>query len=180
MVVSIQICPSMLRHLIGTKSWPILSSCIPAPFSQTDISFLIPFDVCQKMVSTHAPHFRSELSFYSKIIPSIIIISFNRLPKKRSMSFLLSSVNGSPIRNLHPGVGSPHKYVSILSPLSSSQLLHPGHRSPCSRTHLFRRLRISSRTFFKRRKLLQGSANDFHLWDPPDTLTSHLPSAPSF
>ena len=67
------------------------------------------------------PQFRSELSFYSEIIPSIIIISFKRLPKKRSMPFLVSSVNGSPIRNLHPGVESPYKYVSILFPLSSSQ-----------------------------------------------------------
>ena len=105
------------------------------------------------MVSTHAPQFRSELSFYSEIIPSIIIISFKRLPKKRFMPFLVSSVNGSSIRNLYPGVGSPYRYVSILFPLSSLQLLHPSYLSTCSRTHLFCRFRISSCVFLKRRNV---------------------------
>ena len=173
-VVSIQIRPSMLRHLIGTKSWPISSSCKPAPFCKLISLSLFPFDAYQKMVWTHALQFRSELSFYSEIIPSIIIISFKRLPKKRFMPFLVSSVNGSSIQNLYPGVGSPYKYVSILFPLSSLQLLHPSYFSPCSRTHLFRRFRISSCVFLKRRKLPQGSTNGFHLQDPPGTATSHL------
>jgi len=44
----------------------------------------------------------------------ITIISFKRLPRKRSMLFLVSSANGILIRNLLRKGGSPHKYVSIL------------------------------------------------------------------
>ena len=75
----------MLRHLIGTKPCPIPFSCTPSSFS-TWHSFLSPIPyTCQKMVSTYAPKFRSEILLLLRNYFSIIIISFKRLPRKRSM-----------------------------------------------------------------------------------------------
>ena len=61
--------------------------------------FNLSFDACQKMASTHAPQFRSEISLLLRNSLQLRSLSPNGHLKKRSMPFLVSSADGKLTQN---------------------------------------------------------------------------------